>query len=500
MLRFRREVYLDNNATTKVSLVVRRKVSNILKNCYGNPSSLYKIARNSAEVLAESRQQVAQAINAHAHEILFTGSATEANNAILKSVSEHFYPRKTKIITTPIEHASVMSTLEFLKTRGIKVVYCPVDNKGFLNRAVLATLLDEDTFLLCCMLANNEIGTIQEITAISQLAKQHQILLMVDCVQALGKVPVDVQALGIDYASFSAHKIHGPKGIGALYIRQNCLFSPFIHGGHQEAGKRAGTESLHNIAGFATACTEIPQLLKKSQQIRDLTHYLVQEIKKIKPDCIINSPENHCLPNTVNITFPKVNNAIFMAMLDYYGISVSAGSACNTQDDAPSFVLKALGLSDTAARETLRFSLTANTSWRDLRYVVKIVSEYFSGHRTPINIITPAQLTENILFDKDTYILDVRDYYDRKLLKGLPHSHEAGFLSIRKYVNQLPQDKNILTVCQMGYNSAIVAYYLKSKHFKNVSFLLTGLVGWKLYHSDLYKKYAGKNIIPLIPE
>jgi len=499
MFRFRREVYLDNNATTKVDKKVVKAVDYVLRNCYGNPSSLYKDARNSAEKLEESRLKVAETINADPHEIFFTGSASEANNAILKSVSGHFYPARKKIVSTPIEHASVMNTLEFLKTQGMQVEYIHVDSRGRILPDKLEDMIDDNTCLVCCMLANNEIGTVQDIQRVSRLARKHDVLVMSDCVQALGKVHVDVKDLGIDYASFSAHKIHGPKGVGALFVKHGRPFTPLIHGGHQEQGLRAGTESLHNIAGLATACSNIEEMLSQSQRVLQLKNLFVEELGKIKTDMVVNSPEEACLPNTVNITLPRVNNAVLMAMLDYNGISVSAGSACNTQDDKPSHVLKAIGLSDQATRETIRFSLSTDTSEQDIKYVVKILEEYFEGNQVPVSIITPRQLDEDLLFNDDTYILDVRFWYDREILKGLPNSHEASFVSIKKYVDVIPRDKNILVVCQMGYGAAVIAYYLVSEHFKNVSFLLSGMVGWKLSNGELYRKYAGKNIEKLRP-
>jgi cysteine desulfurase len=499
MPRLGRKVYLDNNATTEVSRQVRRRVNHVLKYSYGNPSSLYKAARNSAEILEESRMQVAESINADTHEIYFTGSATEANNAILKSVSVSLYPKKRKIISTPIEHASVMDTLEFLETQGIKVEYCPVDNKGRVDVDKLESMMDDEIFLICCMLANNEIGTIQNLQAISRKAKEHNILVMSDCVQALGKIRVDVKELGLDYASFSAHKVHGPKGVGALFVKENSPFSPFIHGGHQESGIRAGTEGLHNIAGFATACCDVKEMLSKSSEVLKMKRHLIEELKKAKPDIVINSPENECLPNTVSITFPGINNSVFMAMLDCYGVSVSAGSACNASDNAPSHVLKAIGLSDEDARETIRISLSTTTTEKDIKYVIKVVRDYLENRQLKINMMTPAQLTEDVFLDSNVYILDVRFWHDRKILKAVPNSHEASFVFIKKYVRQIPRDKNILVVCQGGSNAAIVAYYLKSKGYRNVSFLLTGVIGWKLRHEELYRKYAGTNVVKLKP-
>lgn len=499
LLRFKRNVYLDYNATTNVSSHVRRKMNHVLKYCYGNPSSLYGLAGKSAEIMEEARKHVADAIGAEPQEIYFTGCATESNNTVLKSVSRYFYPRKKKIISTPIEHPSVRSTLEYLKTQGIVVEYCPVDRYGRVLPPEMEKMIDEDTFLVCCMLANNETGTIQNIPAITKIAAQYDVLVLSDCVQAFGKIPIDVHKLGIGYASFSAHKLYGPKGVGALYVKKGSPLTPFMHGGHQENGMRAGTESLHNIAGFGAACQDVGKLLAHTEQIRRLKGQLIRVFKDIKPDCVINSPEADCLPNTLNITLPNVDNARLMAVLDYHGIAVSAGSACSSGEEKPSHVLKAIGLSDRAAGQTIRISLGCSTSSGDIRYTTKVIRDYVEGRTLHVNMISPAKLNETILFDKQTYILDVRPGFLRKTFKGLPNSHEASFGSIQKYLHQLPKNKHILVVCQGGHLSYIVAYYLKSKGFERVSNLLTGVVGWKARCGDLYQKYAGQNIVGLKP-
>jgi cysteine desulfurase len=500
LVRFNRHVYLDHNATTNVSSHVQRTMDQVLKNNYGNPSSLYGIGRKSAGIMEKARQQVAGAIHADAHEIIFTGCATESNNAVLKSVSNHFYPAKKKIISTPIEHPSIINTLAFLETQGIVVEYCPVDRQGRVLPAELEKLIDADTFLVCCMLANNEIGTIQDVAAVTKIARQHDVLVLSDCVQAFGKIPVDVHALDVDYASFSAHKLYGPKGIGALYVKQGSPFTPFMHGGHQESGLRAGTESLHNIAGFGRACQDVDELLAHAEKLRTLKHKFTQQLKEIKPDCVINSPQTDCLPNTLSVAFPGVDNTGLLAMLDDHGIAVSAGSACSTGEDKPSHVLKAIGMSDEAARETIRISLGARTSERDLRYTVRVIDDYMSGRIPHVDQITPAQLNETILFDEGTYILDVRPQDDRKRYKGLPNSHEVPSLGVEQYVDQLPRDRQILVVCPGGGLSLMVAYYLKAKGFKHISNLRGGLDAWRKRRSDLYQKYAGQNIMVLQPE
>jgi cysteine desulfurase len=502
LFRFNRHVYLDNNATTPVSNHVRRKMAYALKDHYGNPSSFYGMGRKSAELLEQARQHVAGAIHADPTEVYFTACATESNNAVLKSVSACFYPQKKKIISTPIEHPSVMNTLAYLETQGVVVEYCPVDGKGRVLLAELEKRVDEDTFLVCCILANNETGVIQDIRAVTNIARQHGALVLTDCVQALGKIPIDVHAWDVDYASFSAHKLYGPKGVGALYVKQGRPFTPLLHGGHQESGLRAGTESLHNIVGFGAACQDVERLLADAGQIRALKRQLIQRLKEIKPDCVINSPEteSECLPNTLSITFPGVENAGLMGMLDYREISVSAGSACSTGEDTPSHVLKAIGVSDQAARETIRISLGSDTSARDIQYMTQVVQDYMEGRISFVNMITPAQLNETILFDEKTYILDVRPPDDRKRFKGLPNSHEVNPLHVERYLKQLPRDKQILVYCPGGGLSVMISYYLKAKGFKRITNLRGGLDGWRKRRGDLYEKYAGQNIEVLQPD
>ena len=499
LIRFNRHVYLDHNATTNVSSRVRRKMDEVLTRHYGNPSSFYGMGRTSAQIVEQARQQVADAIQAGPHEVYFTSCATESNNAVLKSVSAHFYPNKKKIISTPIEHPSILNTLDYLETQGIVVEYCPVDRHGRVILAELEKQIDEQTFLVCCILANNETGVIQDIAAITNIAHQHGALVLTDCVQALGKIPVEVHKWGVDYASFSAHKLYGPKGIGALYVKQGRPFTPFLHGGHQENGLRAGTESLHNIAGFGAACQDVKKLLADTERTRVLKSQLIKHLKEIKPDCVINSPEAEaeCLPNTLSVTFPGVENAGLMGMLDYRGVAVSAGSACSTGEDKPSHVLKAIGLSDQAARETIRISLGHHTSERDIRYTAQVVQDYMEGRTPYVNMVTPAQLNETILFDERTYVLDVRPADDRTKFKGLPNSHEVNPLAIEKYLDQLPRDKEILVYCPGGGLSFMISYYLKSKGFKKVSNLRGGLDGWRKRRANLYYKYAGQNVIEL---
>ncbi len=500
LIRFNRQVYLDHNATTPISARVRRKMDQVLRRHHGNPSSFYGIGRKSAELMEQARQAVARAVRADTPEIYFTSCATESNNAVLQSVSVHFYPKKRKIVATPIEHPSVMNTLAYLETRGMIVEYCAVDSEGRVLLAELEKLVDENTFLVCCILANNETGVIQDIRAVTKIARQHGALVLTDCVQALGKIPIDLHTWDVDYASFSAHKLYGPKGVGALYVKQGSPFTPLLHGGHQESGWRAGTESIHNIVGFGAACRDVEALLAHAEEVRALKWQLIQRLKKIKPDCVVNSPDANCLPNTLSITFPGVDNAGLMGMLDYRRIAVSAGSACSTGEDVPSHVLKAIGLSDQAARETIRISLGHDTSPGDIRYMTQVVQNYVEGRIPFVNMLAPAQLNESILFDEDTYILDVRPPVNRKEAKGLPNSHEVNPLFVENYLKQIPRDKQILVYCPGGGLSVMISYYLRAKGFKRVTNLRGGLDAWIKRRGDLYEKYAGQNVTVLQPD
>jgi len=502
LIRFNRQVYLDHNATTPVSGRVQTKMNQALKYHYGNPSSFYAMGRKSAAVLEEARGHVAKAIHAELSEVYFTACATESNNAVLKSVSAHFYPKRKKIVSTPIEHPSVMNTLAYLETQGVVIEYCPVDNQGRVLLTELEKRVDDDTFLVCCMLANNETGVIQDLKAVTNIAHKRGALVLTDCVQALGKIPIDLHAWDVDYASFSAHKLYGPKGVGALYVKLGSPFTPLLHGGHQESGLRAGTESIHNIVGFGAACQEVDKLLGRVGQTQALKQQLIQRLKKIKPDCVINSPEteSECLPNTLSVTFPGVENAGLMGMLDYCGIAVSAGSACSTGEDAPSHVLKAIGLSDIAARETIRISLGHDTSARDIQYAAQVIEDYVEGRISFVNMLAPAQLNENILFDQNTFILDVRPPDDRKRFKGLPNAHEVNPIRVENYLKQIPRDKQILVYCPGGGLSVMISYYLKAKGFKRITNLRGGLDGWRNRRADLYEKYAGQNVTVLEPD
>ena len=335
MFRFRHAVNLDNNATTAVSRRVRKAMDDVLRRQFGNPSGAYAVARAAAAIVQDSRETVARTVNAQPEEIFFTSGATEANNQVLAALAEPSDRGASRILSTPIEHPSIMNTLAHLERRGCEIEMIPIDADGRVQMDALRKLVGEGASLLCCMLANNEIGSIQDVRSVSDLARDHGIPVFSDCAQALGKIPVDLQELGVDYASFSAHKLHGPKGVGALYVKRHSRIVPLLHGGHQEAGVRAGTEGVHNIAGFAEACRAVPALLETSQAIADRRDSLLARLCSIRPDLLVNSPSRGCLPNTLSVAFPGERSAELIAVLDMHGIAVSAGAACSTGETTP---------------------------------------------------------------------------------------------------------------------------------------------------------------------
>jgi cysteine desulfurase len=486
----RRNVYLDYNATTMVSENVRKVMHDVLKKNSGNPSSLYESGKRSAEIIDHARGIVAEAINAERSEMYFTGCATESNNTVLKSLFEHNYPGKKRIVALPIEHPSIIKTLESLQDKGLDLKYCPVDINGVLLFDELEKLIDDSTLLVCCMLANNETGVVQDVRRVVDTASRQGVPVLCDCVQAFGKIPVNVKSLGVNYASFSAHKIYGPKGIGALYVKKGSMITPLIHGGHQEQGMRAGTESVHNIAGFGAACLSIEKHIAHADRLRNLKNRLIQELKVLRPDCVINSPEKNVLSNTINVTFPGIKNQALMGMLNYYGIEVSAGSACSSSDDKPSHVLTAIGLSETAARETIRISMGTFTRKKEIDHLIKVLKNYFDGKAAYVSSIESSRLDEAFLLNPHVFIIDVRPEFQRKKTPGLSCFHPISYGEIENKLQYIPRDKLIIIVCESGQLSMLSAYNLKSKGYDEVYSVKDGFKGWMTANRELYKKYS----------
>jgi len=364
-------VYLDNNATTPLDPAVAEKMCWFLKEHFGNPSSLYPIGRAVRDIITGARETVAKALAVHRNEIIFTGSGTESDNFAIRGVIDTF-PEKNEIITSTIEHLAVLRVANYLEKKGVRVTYVPVDRFGIVDLDFLKDSITPRTALISIMLANNELGTIQPIEQIVKIAQDKGVLVHTDAVQAFGKTDVNVEKLGVDLLSVSAHKIYGPKGVGALYVRRGVDICPFIQGGHQERGMRAGTENTIGIVGFGEAARI---LMEKGRKDRDRIEKLAESLKKgveeTIPKAKFNGHPEKRVKNTLNFSFPGLEAEAILLALATKGISVSTGSACSEESEEVSHVLLSIGLRPEIARSSVRMSLGRFNTDEDIQVVLR---------------------------------------------------------------------------------------------------------------------------------
>lgn len=367
-------VYLDNAATTKPRQEVVEALLPFLAERYGNPSSIYGIAREARAALDEARGKVAKAINAHPEEIIFTGSGTEADNMAIKGVAYAHSKRGNHIITSQIEHHAVLDSVKRLKKRGFEVTFVPVDSYGMVDPADVEAAITSDTVLISIMHANNEVGTVQPIEDIAEIAKSHGVLFHTDAVQTTGHIPVDVKKLGVDLLSLSGHKFKGPKGIGALWVRKGVKMEKFIDGGGQERNRRGGTENVAGAVGLAVAL-ELAEKEMESEMTR-LTGFrdcLIKGIMESIPNVRLNGHPTRRLPGNASFCFEFIEGESVLLSLDKVGICGSSGSACTSGSLEPSHVLLAMGLPSEIAHGSLRLSLGHETTAEDIDYVLEML-------------------------------------------------------------------------------------------------------------------------------
>ena len=367
-------IYLDHAATTAVHPDVLKEMLPYFTDKFGNPSSVYGFAANNKNKLTEARETIAGALGAKSEEIYFTAGGSESDNWALKCTAEAYGVHGGHIITTKIEHHAILHTCKYLQNRGYDVTYLDVDENGLVDLNTLEAAIRPDTFLISIMFANNEIGTVEPVAAIGRIAHERNILFHTDAVQAYTNIYIDVNAMNVDMLSVSAHKIRGPKGVGFLYIKKGKLKTPFINGGGQEYGMRAGTENVAGIIGLAKeaqiAMTNRDMRIKKEKMLRD---YMIKKVTTQIKDVWLNGDEQERLPNNMNFSFKGVDGATLILMLDQQGICASAGSACSSAQKEPSHVLKAIGLSDERAYSTVRFTINEEISKKQVDYVVECI-------------------------------------------------------------------------------------------------------------------------------
>ena len=366
-----RLIYLDNAATTKVKPEVVDAMLPYFTEEFGNPSSVYSFAAKNKTVIERAREMIAASINAKPKEIYFTGGGSESDNMAIKGIARAYKDKGRHIITSKIEHHAVLHSLRALEKDGYEVTYLDVDEYGVVKLDELKKAIRDDTILITIMFANNEIGTIEPVKEIGQIAKEHGILFHTDAVQAYTQVPIDVKELNIDLMSASGHKINGPKGIGFIYIKSGINIEPLIDGGAQERNRRAGTENVPAIVGLKKAAElAIANMEERIAYEIELRDYLIKSIMERIPYTRLNGDRHNRLPNNTNFCFQFIEGETLLIMLDMEGICGSSGSACTSGSLDPSHVLKAIGLPDEIAHGSLRLTLSEETTKEDIDYVV----------------------------------------------------------------------------------------------------------------------------------
>lgn len=364
-------IYVDNNATTRVDPLVLEEMLPYFSELYGNPSSMHTFGGQIGKKLTQAKAHVANLINASPEEIMFTSCGTESDNtAILSALRSR--PEKKHIITTRVEHPAVKNLCEHLSRNGFRTTFVPVDKKGRLDLDFLYQNLSDDTAIVSIMWANNETGVIFPIEEIAEMLSARKIVFHTDAVQAVGKIPVDMQSVKVDMLSLSGHKLHAPKGIGALYVRKGTRFSPFLIGGHQEKGRRGGTENAASIIGLGKAAQlALESMDQESKELKTLRDKLEDGLIRRIPKAIINGDPENRLPGTTNISFEYVEGEAILLLMNELGICASSGSACTSGSLEPSHVLRAMGVPYTAAHGSIRFSLSKYNTMAEIDYIIE---------------------------------------------------------------------------------------------------------------------------------
>ena len=372
-----KEIYFDNSATTQVTTEVLNEMMPFLTIGYGNASSVYSKGRESKRAIEKARKRVAELINCEAKEIYFTAGGSESDNIALKGLAYANKQKGNHIITSKIEHPAVLETCRYLQTQGFEVSYINVNEEGIIKLEELKQAIKTSTILISIMAANNEIGTIQPIEEISKIAHDYNIYFHTDAVQAVGNMKIDVKQMGIDMLSLSGHKIHAPKGIGALYVKNGISIEKIINGGHQENNKRAGTENVAGIVGLGKACEIANKNMEAHiRNLKRLRDYYIKKLKQEMPEKIrINGSMEYRLPGNANISFEGINSDELIYRLDEKGICVSAGSACSSGNSFPSYVLSEIKVPEKYLNSAIRTTFGDNNTFEEIDYLVKIIKK-----------------------------------------------------------------------------------------------------------------------------
>jgi cysteine desulfurase NifS len=385
--RPRPRIYLDNNATSPIATHVREAMLPYFDEYYGNPSSIHRHGREAKEAVEKARRQVADLINTKPKRVIFTGGGSESDNLALTGIAYALVKKGKHIITSTIEHPAILKTCKFLEGIGYDITYLAVDEHAYVQPNALQNAIREDTILVSLMMANNEVGTILPIKELCACAHEKDVIFHSDAVQAAGKIKIDVEELDVDLLTLSAHKFHGPKGVGALYVKKSISIEPLVHGGKQEYGMRAGTENVAAIVGFGRAAELARTTVQNTKQTEKLKNLLFKGILDLIPNARLNGHPSQSLPNTLNLTLPDLRGESLVIAFDQHGIALSSGSACKSGSPEPTHVLIAMGCSEQDAHCSVRFSLSNFTTKSDIIYTLDALAQILKELDTTIRFL-----------------------------------------------------------------------------------------------------------------
>jgi cysteine desulfurase len=485
---FPRKTYLDHNATTPLVPEVRRAMAACLKKVHGNASSLHTVGRKARGMLDQARASVAALLGCEDDQVFFTSGGTEANNAVIKGV---FHAAKGgHIVTSKIEHDSTLGACCQVECLGGEVTYLDAGPDGRISPEDVRKAIRPDTILVSIMHANNETGAIQPIAEISAIAAAAGVPMHTDAVQTFGKISTTVDELGVEFLSLSAHKINGPKGVGALYWRGNTNWMPLLYGGHQERKLRTGTEAVHQIVGLGVAAElSAKRMESEHERLGKLRELLVAGLRRAYPDVRINEcPATHQLPGTVSATFPGKSGIHILAGLDCYEVCVSIGSACTADQIEPSHVLLGMGRSEEDALSTIRISMGTTTTAGDVKYLPKALVDVLQNEPPGFGWIDPHHLTEEKIRSSKTFIIDIRYPYERMLSPSVPGANLWSYIGFGRYIKRVPKDKDVIIMCGTGIMSFSSGYRLAKSGHPSVHVVYGGYAAWRALYPDVGRK------------
>lgn len=497
MLFVPREVYLDHNATTPVAREVQKAMERALEQTYGNPSSLHTHGRKARGLVEAARSSVASLLGCRADNVVFTSGGTEGNNAIIKGVflaSREKLGRPGHVVTSRIEHDSVLGACKQVEWMGGRVSYVPAKRDGLVRPEDVEAAIGPDTVLVSIMHANNETGAVQPVREIARICRARNISFHTDAVQSYGKIPTLVDEIGCDFLTLTAHKINGPKGAGAMFVRGDVPFFSLLSGGDQEGGLRTGTEGVHQIVGLGAAAELRAARLKDDlQKLEKVRAEFLSALRAAIPSVVVHeAPPGFQLPGTLSLAFPGQEGLRLLAGLDCWEVSVSIGSACTADRIEPSHVMLGMGIDEREALSTIRLSMSGTTSARDMRYVAEVLEKVVRDSPAGLQYLDPQHLDEARILSPRTYLVDLRLPHERWLSPSIPGAKEWSAAFFDKNIADVPRDREAILMCGTGVISYAAGYRLANAGHPDVRVVYGGYSAWRGRYPDLLGRLLAK--------